>query len=128
MEPSRLSRITQGKHGAPLVLISRDQTEYSLNFDGGPLKALWNSIAQSPDIPREISGVQTGRSNLFIDLYSLPAVSEGSETRIEPKKGWLVRGKVNAFAPEKVYSIEDIAPDDQIMGNLYHLAESELVT
>ena len=124
---TQLRRITQGKDSVPVVFISPENIRYDKTAQGTNLHCLWNDISQSSDIPK-FADIQGNRSNVYIDLYSLPSVSEEDETKIKPEKGWFVEGRPNEFKSIATFAVSGTDPDNQLPAIIIHLSQSELST
>jgi len=121
-----LKKITQGHDSVPVVFIDPDTNRYDKTFTGAELRCVWNDISRSSDVPA-FADIQGNRSNVYIDLDSLPLVIGSSTTRIEPKKGWLVEGRPNGFQDIGIYNISGSDPDNQLPAIILHLSKSELI-
>lgn len=124
MNGLKLKKTTQGRDSVPVVLIAPDQTRYDRTFQDTELRCLWNDISQDSDIPK-MAEIQGNRSNIYIDLDSLPALS--GTTRIKPVRGWLVEGRPNPYFDIATYQIEGTDPDNQLPGIIMHLAKTKVI-
>ena len=126
MLESQLKKITQGRDSVPVVFISPDNIRYDKTIDGSVLKCLWNDISQDSNIPK-MADIQGNRSNLYIDLFSLPSISEENENKIKIGKGWIVEGRPNSYKEIKAYTVSGVDPDNQLPALVIHLEQSELL-
>jgi len=122
-----LKKITQGSDSVPVVFIDPGDNRYDETFSGATLRCIWNDISQDSSIPK-FADINGNRSNVYIDMASLPLAVGSLTARIKPKSGWLIEGRPNEFIDSATYLISGVDPDNQLPAIVCFLSKSEVIT